>query len=449
MTDAPSPVSADVATDRRPRRRRRVLAGGAVVVILAATAVLDLAHPLGASPSHPFSHPPTRSAASAASADQVATQPVTRGQLSAQTTVDATLGYAANYTVTNQYAASNSTDPAPTNGGSAGGQSPSAGSGSGSGTGQGVVTGLPKAGQLITQGQALYWVDGVPVVLLYGSTPAYRTLAEGAAAADMTGADVRQLNADLVALGYASKSDLDPSSDEFSAATKDGIDNLQEHLGLDQTGTLDLGSVVFLPTPLRVTNVSTTLNASIGRGSPVLTGTSTTRQVNIALDTSKQSEVRVGDQVSVELPNSQTTPGVVSAVGTVAASSGSGGGGQPASSGADNNAPSSSSNSNSSSSSGSTIEVDVRLIHPATAAAWDQAPVQVTITTDTVKNALVVPVLALLAQSVGGYAVEVASADGTRHLVPVTLGLFDDTDGLVQVTSNGLAAGQHVVVPKL
>jgi hypothetical protein len=268
----------------------------------------------------------------------------------------------------------------------------------------------------------------------------------------MTGADVRQLNADLVALGYASKSDLDPSSDEFSAATKDAIESLQEHLGLDQTGTLDLGSVVFLPTPLRVTNVSTTLNASIGRGSPVLTGTSTTRQVNIALDTSKQSEVRVGDQVSVELPNNQTTPGVVSAVGTVAASSGSGGsGGQPASgsSGADNNAPSSSSNSNSSSSSGSTIEVDVRLIHPATAAAWDQAPVQVTITTDTVKNALVVPVLALLAQSVGGYAVEVASADGTRHLVPVTLGLFDDTDGLVQVTSNGLAAGQHVVVPKL
>jgi hypothetical protein len=33
--------------------------------------------------------------------------------------------------------------------------------------------------------------------------------------------------------------------------------------------------------------------------------------------------------------------------------------------------------------------------------------------------------------------------------VPVTLGLFDDTQGLVQVTGSGLAAGQQVVVPKI
>ena len=30
---------------------------------------------------------------------------------------------------------------------------------------------------------------------------------------------------------------------------------------------------------------------------------------------------------------------------------------------------------------------------------------------------------------------------------PVSLGLFDDADGLVQVTGSGLAAGQQVVVP--
>ena len=38
-------------------------------------------------------------------------------------------------------------------------------------------------------------------------------------------------------------------------------------------------------------------------------------------------------------------------------------------------------------------------------------------------------------------------ADGTHHLVGVTLGLFDDDAGLVQVTGTGLAAGQRVVVP--
>ena len=53
---------------------------------------------------------------------------------------------------------------------------------------------------------------------------------------------------------------------------------------------------------------------------------------------------------------------------------------------------------------------------------------------------------ALLAQSSGGYAVEVAGAGNTRRLVPVTVGIFDDTDGLVQVTG-ALTPGQRVVVP--
>jgi multidrug efflux pump subunit AcrA (membrane-fusion protein) len=86
---------------------------------------------------------------------------------------------------------------------------------------------------------------------------------------------------------------------------------------------------------------------------------------------------------------------------------------------------------------------------PTATGTWDQAPVNVTITTGSVTNVLVVPVNALLVQSGGGYALEVAGADGARHLVPVTLGLFDDADGLVQATGSGLAAGQRVVVPAL
>jgi multidrug efflux pump subunit AcrA (membrane-fusion protein) len=71
--------------------------------------------------------------------------------------------------------------------------------------------------------------------------------------------------------------------------------------------------------------------------------------------------------------------------------------------------------------------------------------VRVGITTASVPNALVVPVTALLARSGGGYAVEVVGA--RNHLVPVSLGLFDDAEGLVQVTASALAAGQEVVVP--
>jgi hypothetical protein len=78
---------------------------------------------------------------------------------------------------------------------------------------------------------------------------------------------------------------------------------------------------------------------------------------------------------------------------------------------------------------------------------WDQAPVQVGMTTASVRNALVVPVTALLARPGGGYAVEVVGAHGPNYLVPVSLGLFDDADGVVQVTGSGLGAGQEVVVP--
>jgi multidrug efflux pump subunit AcrA (membrane-fusion protein) len=72
--------------------------------------------------------------------------------------------------------------------------------------------------------------------------------------------------------------------------------------------------------------------------------------------------------------------------------------------------------------------------------------VQVGITTASVTNVLVVPVTALLARSGGGYAVEVVGAGRTNHLVPVSLGLFDDAEGLVAVTGPGVAAGQSVVV---
>ncbi len=66
---------------------------------------------------------------------------------------------------------------------------------------------------------------------------------------------------------------------------------------------------------------------------------------------------------------------------------------------------------------------------PAATGTWDQAPVQVGITTASVPNALVVPVTALLARSGGGYAVEVVGAGARNHLVPVSLGLFDDAEG--------------------
>jgi hypothetical protein len=222
------------------------------------------------------------------------------------------------------------------------------------------------------------------------------------------------------------------------------VEKLQAALGVTQNGTLTLGQAVFEPTAMRVTDRSAQLGGSAQPGQTVLQATSTTRQVQVALDAAQQTSVSVGNRVSITLPDNRTTPGVVSSVATVATCPSSSGSGGPGSSSA---APGTDTCSSASSGSSTpTITVDVTPSHPGATGTWDQAPVQIGITTASVPNALVVPVTALLARSTGGYAVEVVAAGAGNHLVPVSLGLFDDAEGLVAVTGSGLAVGQEVVV---
>ncbi len=245
--------------------------------------------------------------------------------------------------------------------------------------------------------------------------------------------------------------ELSPTSTFFGPATTTAVEKLQGVLGVARNGTLSLGQALFEPTAVRVTTVSAPLGGSAQIGQTVVQGTSTTRQVEVTLDASQQSNVAVGDKATITLPNNQTTPGVVSAVGTVASCPSSAAGGSSSGSGTLETGTCSSGTSGSSGNTGSgtapTITVGVTPSDPAATGTWDQAPVQVVITTGSVPSALVVPVTALLARSGGVYAVEVAEPGGNHVLVPVSLGRFDDADGVVQVTGSGLAAGQQVVVP--
>jgi len=353
---------------------------GVVVVVVVVAAALVVAAVAGV-----FSTSSSPGAGAAGSGYHTSTAVVVRRSLSSQTQVSATLGYAGSYTV--------------------------------AGNGGGTLTWLPATGRVIREGGVLYRVDNaVPVFLLYGTVPAWRDLTVG-----LTGADVAQLNHDLVKLGYATRSELLAAGlgwDYFSAGTVSALEGLQAHLGLPVTGSLPLGQAVFLPSALRVSAV----NGSLGSAAAgtVLTGTSTTPVVTINLDAGQQGEVKASDKVVITLPDGATAPGVVSSVGKVAKGSGS----------------------------SATITVEVALSHPKAARGLDQAPVTVAITTGSVNNVLVVPVTALMSQPNGRYAVEVTGAGG-HHLVAVTPGLFDDAAGLVQVSGAGLAAGQHVVVPAL
>jgi hypothetical protein len=329
---------------------------------------------------------PAASAGAGPAAPAPATAAVTRQDIAATTPVTATLGYAGSYPVQGQ--------------------------------GAGTLTWLPPVGQVISQGHALYKTgDGSAVALLYGSVPDWRPLSEGA-----TGADVSQLNHDLVALRDADSAQVSALGwDFFSWETAAGVQKLQSALGaIAPSGSLPLGSVVFEPVALRVTQVTGSLGGSAN--GPVLAATSDRHVVIVALDVSQQGEVAAGDRVTVTLPDGRTTPGAVSAVGTVATTSSSGAG--PA----------------------TTIPVQVTLADPEVAGTLDQAPVTVNITTATARAALAVPVGALLAQAPGRYVVEVAGPGSRRRWVPVSPGIFDDASGLVQVTG-ALVPGQRVVVP--
>jgi hypothetical protein len=355
---------------------RRRWAAAVVVLVVLAVAGTGAAWAAGAFRSR-------GQAGAAQGAPAPATQPVVREELSSQTPVDATLGYAGSYTVRGQ--------------------------------GGGVLTSLPSAGRVIRQGQVLYRVDnGVPVVLLYGSVPAWRSLAEG-----LTGADVSQLNHDLVALGYASSSQIGAQGwDYFSWETQDGVQRLESALGVaSPPGSLPLGSVVFEPQAILVANVLGSLGDPAA--GPLLAATSDQHVVTIALSTAQESQVAVGNAVTVTLPSGSAAAGKVASVGTVASGTGS----------------------------SATIQVTVTLVHPSVAGTLDQAPVTVYITTAASQGpVLAVPVGALLAQSSGGYSVELTGAGNTRRLVPVTVGIFNDSSGLVQVTG-ALTPGQQVVVP--
>ena len=287
--------------------------------------------------------------------------------------------------------------------------------------GQGsTFTALPSVGQIVGRGQSLYEIGGQPVLLLYGSTPATRAFVAGMS----PGRDVAELNANLDALGYG----RGLVGEEFTAGTAAAIRALQSARSASVTGGLLLGSVVFESGPVRVTGVTPTVGAAVMPG-PVLAITSTARQVKLALDASEQGSVKVGDTVTITLPDNQTTPGritYVSSVATSPSSGGKGGGGE------EESAP--------------TVEVHATPTDPAATGHLDQTPVNVEITTESVQNVLAVPVDALLALAGGGYALEVAEGR-VHHLVAVTVGLFDDAEGLVQVSGQGLSAGQRVVVP--
>jgi hypothetical protein len=332
---------------------------------------------------------------------RTATAPVVRTDLTNTAQVPGALSFAGAYAITNQLAGT-------------------------------AYTALPAPGRLLRRGQEIYEVDGNSVFLFYGIRPAWRALAEGVA----DGADVRQLDKNLIALGYANTSDL-TVSDAFTWATAQAVERWQSATGQLVTGTVALGQIAYAPGPIRVASTSVIPGAAPQPGATVLTGTSATPVVLAQLPVGQEYLVKRGDRVSVTLPDGVTTaPGVVVAISAQASASsdqqGSGAG------------PSTPSQGQGQSPGQPTVQVMVRLVHPGAAGNLDQAPVTVNIVSARASNVLAVPVNALVALSGGGYAVTVVHGSAS-HLVAVQTGLMTST--LVQVSGAGLSQGELVQVP--
>lgn len=303
----------------------------------------------------------------------------------------------------------------------------------------GTITWLPSVGQEIRPGQTLFKVNGQPAILMNGATRAYRDLTPF----DTAGQDTLELNRNLVALGFSP--DGITVNDTWQAATTAGVDAFQASLGETQTGSLSLGSVVFLPGEQLVSTVDGTLGASAGSGPAVSSGggsaaailqtTSTRLVVTVDLDPSKQSEATLGERVTVEMPSGSTVNGRVTAVSPVASSSNS-----TDANGSGNGATSSNGGSLNSGSSRLTIPVTITLAGRHSGAGLDQASVSVNFAQAKANDVLSVPVTALLATGGGGYAVQEAAAP--HRLIPVTTGLF--AAGYVQTSGAGIYPGLQV-----
>jgi peptidoglycan hydrolase-like protein with peptidoglycan-binding domain len=283
----------------------------------------------------------------------------------------------------------------------------------------GTVTGLRTPGSVVRRGQALYWVDGRPVALFYGASPLWRRLDPKSE----NGADIRQLEQNLVALGYDPNGDVEVD-DDWDWATTAAVKRWQDDRGVEETGRIELGEVVFLPGARRIGQLKTTLGAPLQPGAELMDTSSTRSVVTVDLDATRVALVKKGDAVQVGLPDGRTVGGTIVKVGRVAESE------QDPQTGEQTDP---------------TIEVEIRLAKGARPADLDEAPVDVSITSETAKNVLSVPVSALLALAEGGYAVEVVEGGSTR-LVGVEVGAF--ADDLVEISGAGIKAGTKVAIPE-
>ncbi|PZE61860.1 peptidoglycan-binding protein [Curtobacterium sp. MCLR17_044] len=294
------------------------------------------------------------------------------------------------------------------------------------GAAAGTITWLPRAGDVIERDGALYAVDERDVRSMYGTVPLWRDLERG-----LQGADVRQLNENLAALGYDVSVD-----DRFGPRTERAVRQWQQDRGHEVTGVLTADDVAFVDGAVRVASVDGRLGeriaggagagaggagggagaaAGAGAAGDVLQVTSTRRVVAATVPQRDAERLAVGTDVEVRVNGAGAAmPGSVVDVQPTTSEDG-----------------------------GTAVDVSVSF-DPGKRTLPAAASAQVDAKGTTERDVLSVPVAALVAGAGGRYAVDVVQGDGTTERVRVEPGF--SADGRIAVTGD-LAAGDRVVVP--
>jgi Putative peptidoglycan binding domain len=267
-----------------------------------------------------------------------------------------------------------------------------------------TITSIIGVNTAIQPGDVLYTVDGAPVVALDGALPAWRSLSTASA----DGADIAQLETSLVALGYdpAQKVTVDG---HFDSATKTMVEAWQTGLGIKATGTVPLGSVVFLPSSTTVSSVARVVGDTVGDGDTVLTLATPSQDVLV--------DVPAGDEA-------QVVPGLTVAIGTVQGTV---------------------TRLRSADRSGAVVVEAVIAPSAPIQGATNGSAVKVTLTLQDAAGVLIAPADALVSRLDGTYAVQVQTTDGTTKWL--TVDLLGVSGGNIAIRGDGLSQGTVLLVP--
>ncbi|WP_244198764.1 peptidoglycan-binding domain-containing protein [Microbacterium phyllosphaerae] len=170
----------------------------------------------------------------------------------------------------------------------------------------GVVTEIRvAAGDEVQPGAILYSVNMRPVFIAEGTIPMYRDIGEGA-----EGIDVTQLQTLLTDLGFYTGA----RDGKAGSGTVRAIKAWQKSAGVEATGFVSAGDVVFVPTlPTRVALAPDVIvrGATLTGGEEMLSGLPTEPAFSIPVTENQAATLQTGIRVSVTSPEGGTWWGEV------------------------------------------------------------------------------------------------------------------------------------------